>query len=103
MVGWSDRELGKSALAGVCERDPTPRVRLGRAFLLEQSLLPKQKLLCIRLAAASGYVAVHPVDMLGPLCDHAGFNGGPCWIIADHAGATFARMILQPELVPFVK
>ena len=85
------------------EGDPTPRVRLGRAFLLEQSLLPKQKLLCTRSAATSGQVAVHPTDMLGPFREHAGFNGGPCWIIADHAGAARARTILQPELVPFVK
>ena len=88
MVGWSDRELGKSALAGVCERDPTPLVRLGRAFLLEQSLLLKQKLLCTRSAATSGQVAVHPMDMLVPFRDHAGFKGGPFWIIADRAGAT---------------
>ena len=43
------------------------------------------------------------MDILGPFRVHAGFKGGPFWIIADHAGATFARSILQPELVPFVK
>ena len=65
--------MGKLDRSGACERgDPTPRIRPGRAISLETITRCLQKLHSYRLAATSGIVTVHPVDMLGPCVVHYG-------------------------------